>query len=170
LEVGARAAISARPRGVSVKLRAFLAGAIALASCGGEDLVAAQPAPLARNLLWDVYVASAVIAPTDNGAPWDGNGSPPDPYVVWNGGPTSPVRSDTFAPAWSRGEGVAMTTAQLESAGVQVQLRDSDFLSDEPMTEPRTFVLTDAQIRAGGFTVEGWGGAVKVVFTIAPHE
>ena len=159
-----------QPGGVSVKRRLVLAGAIALVACGGEDLRAAPPAPLALNLLWDVYVASAVIAPTDNGAPWDGNGSPPDPYVVWNGGPTSPVRSDTSTPAWSRGEGVAMTTAQLESAGVQVQLRDSDFLSDEPVNEPRTFVLTDDQIRAGGFTVEGWGGAVKVVFAIAPHE
>jgi hypothetical protein len=47
---------------------------------------------------------------------------------------------------------------------------DSDFLVDEPITLPRTFVLTDDQIRAGGFTVEGWGGAERVSFAIAPHE
>jgi hypothetical protein len=52
---------------------------------------------------------------------------------------------------------------------VKVQLFDSDFLFDEPMNEARTFVLTDDRIRAEGFTVEGWGGAERVVFTITPH-
>jgi hypothetical protein len=169
----ALAAHPAEPQRSGVRRSAKLAAALALllGACGGDDVPTPPPAPapLAANLLWDVRIASATLARTDNGSPWDGNGSGPDAYAVFDDTVHTSTRSDTWTPVWSPAEGVARTTSQLETVGVKVQLFDSDFLFDEPMNEARTFVLTDDRIRAQGFTVEGWGGAERVVFTITPH-
>lgn len=149
-----------------VRAATLVAAALALAGCGGDDAAA----PLLANQLWDVWVASADLSATSNGSAWDRGGSPPDAYVVYDGRIETPIRSDTSHPAWGRDTAVARTTAELRSTGLRVQLMDSDFLVDEPMTEPRVFVVSDDQIRAGGFTVDGWDGTRSVTFAIAPHE
>ncbi len=141
------------------------------ATCPGYQVCSAsQACALDPNQNWNFLITAATVAPTNNGALWDADGSPPDPYASFpDASFKTSIKADTFTPAWSPGEGVFATAGTLTTAGVRVQLFDSDLIVDDTITDLRTIVLTDANFAAGGLTITNWAGAQSVTFSLTKH-
>lgn len=112
---------------------------------------------------WLLAAGSATIAATNNGASWDADGSPPEPYVVFDGQPTG-SRPDTLNPTWN--EGFVFTAAKLLGEGVVVQLFDEDLLSDDRITAPRTVRIADEDLARGGLTLTNWDAALRITLVL----
>lgn len=112
---------------------------------------------------WLLAAVSANIAATNNGTPWDADGSPPDPYVLFDGVNQTSVQQNTYTPSWN--QGFVYTVQQLQ-AGVRLQVFDKDLISDDPISAARIFRFGDQDFARGGATVSTWDGVLSISFAL----
>jgi hypothetical protein len=127
------------------------------------------------DLAWRVSVVSAVIAPTEAGADWDGalfTNPLPDPYAglalandTFLDGFT-PTIDNTLTPNWNHPIGNYLQS-DLIAQGVGINIRDSDGLGVFETIGNCTIAVT-AQNIAAGFVIKaqcGYASNVRISFT-----
>lgn len=140
--------------------------------CGAHQIcLPAQACGLDPAQQWYVLLVSATVKPTNNGAAWDGNGTPPDPYGWFpDASFTTSTKLDTYTASWSPGEGISAPASFLTGSGFQFQLFDDDSpLSPDPISQLYVIHLVDANFAAGTYTMGPVDGAQSITFSIAKH-
>lgn len=135
----------------------------ACAACGTNQICkTTQACGVDPDSTWKVQPTAATITATNNGAAWDGDGSPPDPYVNMscNAGTTvtsTPVAQDTLSPTWSAGGCTAKASYLLASPWI-FQVFDSDLTTPDPITGALQYQLTEAAFQSGSVNLTGTQG------------
>lgn len=115
--------------------------------------------PWARR--WRLTLESAHISQKDpSGGDWDGDGSPPDPFITVTADNSEVLRTqrqnNTFTPAWGESINVFLNNNTM----VQISLWDDDLLSILPqgVAETRNQPLAYDELRQGEVTVYAFTG------------
>lgn len=131
---------------------------------GGDDVT--DPEVFGR--AWTFTVESATITATkSDGTAWDGDGSPPDPFVkvMLNGGliATTPELEDTRTPSWD-----FATNPVVIQAGDSLSLAifDGDVLSDDTIGTGCPITLDAAFVNAGGATCTGPQATIQITVDV----
>lgn len=117
---------------------------------------------------WTFTIESATITPTKaDGTDWDGDGSPPDPFVkVMLDGTligTTPELEDTRTPTWNYS-----TNPVVIHAGQTLSLAafDSDVLANDSIGAGCPIALDAAFVNAGGATCTGSQVTIQVAVDV----
>ena len=144
-------------------------GGGACSACGGQQICRVdQSCGVNPESRWRVQPVSAVIASSNNGTEWDGDGSAPDARIEMLCPPTSspvqgmtPTAQNTYTPSWSSG-GCITTASALLAGPWTFQPFDEDLASDDPISQPFTYRFEESDFVAGTVTLSAGGGLTSI--------
>lgn len=113
---------------------------------------------------WTMTVVDGNVNALNGTMQWDPDGTPPDTFLVVNNQRTPTVPNST-APKWNYS--AEFTEEQLTVSGVGMQVFDDDGVTNDRMTQPRTFVFTSVNLGQGMASVQSWDAVVRINFSFA---
>lgn len=141
------------------------AGAACVACASTQVCKTDQTCGVDPNSSWRVQPTSARIASSNNGSSWDGDSSAPDVFVEMRcpGSTTytSTSELESYSPTWSTG-GCTAKASQLLAERWVFQLWDSDFSSNDTITDSLAFQFTEANLTTGTVTFGASGGMTSL--------
>jgi hypothetical protein len=140
------------------------AGAACVACASAQVCKTDQTCGVDPNSVWRVQPVSARITSSNNGSSWDGDGSAPDVFVSMQcPGATysSTAEVESYTPAWSSG-GCTAKASQLLAEQWVFRLWDSDFSSNDTITDAFGFQFTEKHFTAGSVSFGAAGGMTSL--------
>lgn len=113
--------------------------------------------------MWELLPASAVVAPDNNGSPWDSTSDPDAELGLWcpssksNVSAVMPKVSNSFTPSWTTG-GCTATAAEFLADGLGFDALEIDTTFDDVITQFTVAPITEADLRSGTKTLGPSGG------------
>lgn len=148
---------------------------ITSSACGSKGAACVKCSPteacntagMCLDTLAGMYEVTVVDASIDSRTPaglcWDLPCGAPDPFFQMNGRSTQTI-SDTYSPRWH--SAFTVSYAELSGGLVSFRIWDEDVSSHDVITPSTSLKATDAEIKAGRFTVARAGSAFSISFTV----